>query len=59
MYRWFAYRYVYTPCVYTPGACGGREKVPEVLELESQMIVGHHMGDGDQTHVLWKSSQCF
>lgn len=28
------------------------------LGLKLQMVVSHHVGDGNQTWVLWKSSQC-
>ena len=34
--------FTYTACV--PGAHGGQERVLELLELELQMVVSHHMG---------------
>jgi hypothetical protein len=31
--------------------------VPDPVELESQMVVSSHVGAGNQTQVLWKTSQ--
>lgn len=59
-------------CVYTLCTCllhvkGQKERVlsPGIgitedceLELELQKIVCYHVGTGDQSCVLWKSSKC-
>ena len=39
-------------------ALTGPKRVPELLELEFQMFVSHHVGAGNRTWVLCKSSQC-
>lgn len=36
----------------------GQKRVPDVLELEFQMVVRQHLGAGTQIQVLWKSRQC-
>lgn len=36
----------------------GQKKVSESLELKFQMVVSHHVGTGDCTQVLFKSSGC-
>lgn len=50
-----AYTSVYH--VHTGSPWRGRERVAD-LELELQMAVGHHVGVGNRTWGLWKSSQC-
>ena len=37
---------------------GGQEEALGPLKLELQAIVSYHMGAGNQTWVLYKSSQC-
>lgn len=37
----------------------GQKRVPDVLELEFQMVARQHLGTGTQIQVLWKSRQCF
>lgn len=37
----------------------GQKKVLGLLELELQVIVNHHMGDGNLTQVRCKINQCF
>lgn len=39
-----------------PDVLGGQKRAPETLELELCLVVGHLVGAGDQTPVLWKSS---
>lgn len=34
------------------------KKTSEPVDLESSMVVNHHMGAGNQTQVFWESSQC-
>jgi hypothetical protein len=40
------------------GACRGQNKVSDILELELQMVVSHHVGAEAQTQVLYKSNKC-
>lgn len=35
------------------------KRVPDPLELESKIALSYYVSDGNRTHVLWKSSQCF
>lgn len=46
---------VHTTCI--PTATGGQMRAPDTLELESQMVVTHHMGAGNRNQVFCKSSQ--
>jgi hypothetical protein len=46
-------------CVCMPGALGGQKRLPHPPELHLQTFVSHHVGAGNWTQVLWKSSQCF
>jgi hypothetical protein len=43
-------------CVY--GACRGHKRASDLLKLEAQVVVSHHVGSGNQTWVLCKSNQC-
>lgn len=49
----FAFMYV---CVLLTCGCLQRPEDPPELELE--VTVSHHVGGGNQTQILWKSSQC-
>lgn len=42
--------YMYVSC-----AQRGQKRVPDVLELEFQMVARQHLGTGTQIQVLWKS----
>ena len=44
-------------CIHSYQGRGGQEKVLDFLKLELQTLVSH-LGDGDCTWALWKSSQC-
>lgn len=46
---------LYTVCMLS--ACGGQKRTSDPLEPELQMVVTHHVGAGNQTWDLWKSSQ--
>jgi hypothetical protein len=37
-------------------ARGGQEEVLDFLGLELQMVLSHHVGAGNWTHVLWKGA---
>ena len=39
-------------------ACRNQKRSLDPLELELQMVVGHHVDAGNQNWVLCKSSQC-
>lgn len=39
-----------------PGAYRGQKRVLELLELELEMVVSHHVGAGNL--LLWKNSKC-
>ena len=43
---------------YMPSAHGGQKRAPDPLELEFQEVWSHHVGGGNCTCVLCKSSQC-
>ncbi|KAM7327497.1 hypothetical protein ACRRTK_013864 [Alexandromys fortis] len=43
---------------YMPRACGRQKRASDSLELELEMAVSH-VGAGNHSQVLWKSSQCF
>lgn len=45
-------------CVPMYGNWRRSEKVLDPLELGSEMIVNHHVSDGNQMWVLWEISQC-
>lgn len=40
-------------------ACGGQKGTLSTLELKFKAVVGCHMGVGNQTQALCKSSRCF
>ena len=40
-----------------PGACEGQKRASNLLELEIQIVVSHHVGVGNRTQVIWRSSQ--
>lgn len=40
------------------GVCLHRLTELDALELELQVIMNRHVGAGNQTWLLWKSSQC-
>ena len=52
----FAYMCV-CPSMYAY-ARGGQKRMSDPLELILGMVVGHHVGVGDQTQVFCKNSQC-
>lgn len=41
-----------------PGAHRDQKRAPNLLELELQMVLRHHVGSGNQALDLSKSSQC-
>ena len=41
-----------------PGIQGGQKRVLDPRELKLQRVVSYHVGGGNRTWVLWKSSQC-
>ena len=41
-----------------PGVCGSHKRVLNFLKLELLMVMNHHAGSGNQTQVIWSSSQC-
>lgn len=41
-----------------PGACGGKKKVRDPLELELQTDMSCRVDAGNQSRVLCKSSKC-
>lgn len=44
--------------LHVSNACGGQNRVSDTLELEVEMVVGHHfMCAGNWTQVVYKSSQ--
>lgn len=45
---------MYVPCV-----LGDQKRAADPLELDLPMAGSHHVGVGNQTWVLWRSSQCF
>jgi hypothetical protein len=46
-------------CMINMALCLQRqEEASHLLELELQMAVSHHGGDGNETWVIWKSIQC-
>jgi hypothetical protein len=47
--------YVCAPCVYS--VHGDQKRSLDAQELELQTIVNHHVSAGNETQVLWKSSQ--
>jgi hypothetical protein len=40
------------------GPSEGQKKEMDPLKLKWQAIVSHYVGAGNQTHILWKNSQC-
>ena len=44
-----------TTCL--PAFLSGQKQVSDILELELQVVVGHHLGAGNRALVLWKNSQ--
>lgn len=38
---------------------GGQNMISNLLELELEMVVNHHVGARKQTEVIYKHSQCF
>lgn len=40
-----------------PGAHGIQKLTSDPLGMELRVVVGHHMGPGNQTQVFWRSSQ--
>lgn len=60
----FMYLGVLPSCVglcttYMSGALRGQKRTLNLLGLELQTVLSHHMGAGNLTLVLWKNSQCF
>jgi hypothetical protein len=41
------------------GALRGQKRTSDLLKLELEMVWGHHVGAGNQTWVIWKSSKSF
>ena len=50
---------VLPPCisVYHLCPCGGKKRMTDSPSTELYMVVSHHVGAGNQTQFLWKSSQ--
>lgn len=42
--------------MYKPGAGGGQKEASNPLGVELHTIVSHHVGAGNRTWLLWKSS---
>ena len=41
-----------------PSTVGDQKRMSDPLELALQMVVSSHVGAGNPTQILWKSSQC-
>ena len=54
MYGYLACMYSYVSRV--PDTLRGQKRELDPLELELNMILSHHVGAGNGTQVLWKSS---
>jgi hypothetical protein len=56
-YGCFACIYVSAP-TYVSGTSGGQKRALGSLEQELKIAASHHMGAGNRTQVLCKSTQC-
>lgn len=56
MYGCFACMHVYAPPVCLVHT--DQKVASDSIELKLQVIVNHHVVDGNQILVLWKTSQC-
>lgn len=47
-------------CVWCmPDSKGGQKRMPDPVELESQMVVSHRVGPGNQTWVFLKNKRTY
>lgn len=44
--------------IYVPQISGDQKRLSNLMKLELQMVVCHHVGAGGLTQVFWKSSGC-
>lgn len=48
--------YEYAPCAY--GALVSQERALDPFKLKLQTVVSHQVGDGNCSHLPYKTSQC-